>query len=304
MVTTTPPVYCRVVVQYVENARGLALAIVASGAALAVAVGGPLLNDFVADHGWRAGYVALAIFTAVIGLAALLLLPKERKKAAPAAVKPQIKPHGYGKIFRSPAFWLLVAGNVLTTPPQAIMATQLSLVLAENGAIGKGASLMIGLFAGGMLAGRFIGGFALDRFSAPIVAAIGFALSAVGLFLFASHWDARIVLMLAALLFGLTSGAENDVVAYLIVRNFGVGVYSSVHGIMAATTGVGSILGILLNTILLAQFDNFRPFLIVAGILSIVGGLLFLLLPRDPTPLNLNESAPARGDASQLPAGA
>jgi MFS family permease len=61
LTTTTPPVYCRIIVQYIKRARGMALAIVASGPALTFAIGGPLLNSFVAVHGWRTGYLARRI---------------------------------------------------------------------------------------------------------------------------------------------------------------------------------------------------------------------------------------------------
>jgi predicted MFS family arabinose efflux permease len=285
LVTTTPPVYCRVVVQYFGRARGVALAIVASGAALTVTIGGPLLNNFIADHGWRAGYVVLAIFTAIVGTIALILLPRERKAAAPQTAAPgrRTSKQEYGRIFGAPAFWVILAGNMLTTPAQAVMTSQFSLILAENGAAGKAASAMIGLFAGGTLVGRFLGGLALDRFPAPAVAAVGFSISAIGLFLFASGYDARIVLMIAALLFGLTTGAENDVVAYMIARKFGVDVYSTVHGLVAASSGAAAVIGIVLNSVMLAQFGEFNPFLIVCGVISIIGGLVFLWLPRTPT---------------------
>ena len=72
--STTATVYSRIVVQYVTNARGLALAIVASGPALTGAIGGPLLNNFVEARGWRAGYLALVVFSIIAGATALLLM--------------------------------------------------------------------------------------------------------------------------------------------------------------------------------------------------------------------------------------
>ncbi len=236
--TTTAPVYCRLIVEHFQRARGLALGIAAAGPAMIGAVGGPMLNNFVTDHGWRAGYIAVAIFTAVMGVMALILIPapvagNDVKRAKPKAAKSD-----YARIFRTPAFWIIFSAIMLGNLPMTVFMAQLTLVLAENGASGKAASAMISAFAIGALAGRLASGVALDRFSAPLVAAIGMALSGVGLLVIASGFDTRPVLFLSVLLFGLTMGAESDVIAYLVVRNFGVRVYSSVHGMLAATISI------------------------------------------------------------------
>jgi hypothetical protein len=77
-------------------------------------------------------------------------------------------------------------------------------------------------------------------------------------------------------------GAEGDVIAYLVVRNFGVRIYSTVHGILAATVAVAAVVGALLLSGMLKLFITFAPFLTLTGVLAILGSLLFLLLPRNP----------------------
>jgi MFS family permease len=289
LATTTPPVYCRVVVQYIKHARGLALALVASGPAITVAIGGPILNNFVAEHGWRTGYMALVVFSSLLGLAALLLLPPERKETAAVATKTRTGKAVYAEIFRTPAFWILFAGMLLCNLPQSMMMTQLALVLAENGVSGKGASIMISAFAMGMVIGRFLSGVALDRLPAHIVTTVGLALSAIGLLMIASSFDSAPVLIVAVLLIGLSCGAESDVIAFLVVRNFGVRIYSTVFGILAATVAVSATLGAVLLAIMLKMFGTFAVFLAVVGVLVLLGSLLFLLLPRYATPVEEQE---------------
>lgn len=283
LASTTPPVYCRLIVQYFKRARGLALGIAASGPAVTIAIGGPLLNNFVADYGWRAGYMAMAIFTAVAGITALLLIPKERPEAVVKQAKPKTAKEDYGVIFRTPAFWIIFVAILLCNLPQTVMMTQLNLVLAENGASGKAASIMISAYAIGMLVGRMVSGVALDRFPAPIVATVGMALSGIGLLTIASGLDARPVLFLAVLVFGLSHGAESDVLAYLVVRNFGVRVYSSVHGMLASTVAITAVLSAVLASVMLKAYVIFAPFLLLTGILVLIGSALFMLLPRNPT---------------------
>jgi MFS family permease len=282
LATTTPPVYCRIVVQYFKRGRGLALGIASAGPALAVAVGGPFFNNFITDYGWRTGYLVLAIYTAVGGFSALLLLPRELSTGPKATPRPKRAKEDYALIFRSPAFWIIFIAILLCSLPQAVMTAQLSLILAENGAVGKGASLMISAYASGMIIGRLVSGVALDHFSPRLVATISLALSGVGLMVIASGFDARPVLFLAILTFGLSVGAESDVMAYLVVRNFGVKLYSSVHSIVATSAALASVLGSVMLSLMLRQYSQYAQFLGLTGVLALLGSFLFLLLPRNP----------------------
>jgi MFS family permease len=111
-ITTTSTVWSRVVVEYIKNARGLALAIVASGPAITGLLGTRPLNWVVETYGWRAGYQGLAVFSVTAGVGALLLLPRESRsrteptKAAGAAVqdRPRQAKKDYGMLVRHPAF--------------------------------------------------------------------------------------------------------------------------------------------------------------------------------------------------------
>jgi predicted MFS family arabinose efflux permease len=282
-VTTTATVYCRTVVQYITRARGLALAIVASGPAITGAIGGPLLNNFIESHGWRAGYLALVVFSAIAGTVALLMLPPERKGAGPAPPRARTVREDYRQIFHTHAFWVLLGAMLLCNLPQVIALTQLKLVLLDNGVSATGVSVMISAFATGVLVGRFLAGLALDRFPAHMVATISMGLPSVGLFLLASSIDTSAAVMLSVLLIGLSFGAEGDVVGFLVVRYFGVHVFSSVMGMMTATIAISSSLGAVLLSFLLDRTGGFGSFLVICGGAVLVGSLLLLLLaPRRP----------------------
>lgn len=279
-ITSTATVFTRVVVQYIENARGLALAIAASGPALTGVLLAPLLNNFVEAHGWRRGYVLCAVFAAVVGAIALLLLPPERK-AAVARPRAGRARDDYPIILRTPVFWVLALALLLCNLPQVIALTQLNLLLLENGATPLQVSALISAFATGTLVGRFLCGVALDRFPAHVVSAIGMGLPAVGLLLLASNVDTPTVLSAAVLLIGLAFGAEGDLVAYLVVRNFGVRIYSSVLGLMTAIISISASLGALLVGATLAATDSYVLFLHICAVAVFVGGLFFLAI-RSP----------------------
>jgi predicted MFS family arabinose efflux permease len=282
LATTTPPVYCRIIVQYFKQARGLALGIATAGPAAAVVIGGPLLNNFVTDYGWRAGYVAMAIFSGVVGVIALLMLPPEMRGGQTTLAKPKSAKQDYSRIFRSYVFWILIVGILLCNLPQSIMMSQLALILAENGASGKDASIMISALAGGTIIGRLVSGVALDRFPAPLVATIGLAISGFGLLVIASGMDSRPALFLSVLTFGMSIGAESDVIAYLVARNFGVKIYSSVHSILATSTAVAAVAGSVLLSLALSHYGQYAQFLGITGALAVLASLLFLLVPSNP----------------------
>lgn len=71
-------------------------------------------------------------------------------------------------------------------------------------------------------------------------------------------------------------------IAYLVVRNFGVRIYSSVHGLLAATVAIAAVLGSVLLSGMLKIYVIFAPFLALTGVLALIGSAFFLLLPRNP----------------------
>jgi len=281
--TTTSTVFTRLVVQHIAKARGLALAVAASGPALTIATAGPFFNNFVADHGWRTGYVVLAIFMAAGGAIAIALTPpSDAPKKTPPMRKAAKKDYGF--IFLSRTFWILASGIALANTSQFIATSHLNVILIDNGMVHNEISGMIALFAIGILVGRLICGIALDYFSASYVSAITMALPAVGMFLIASAFDSYSVLASAILMLGLSYGAEGDVISYLVARTFGLNIYGTVLGLLVAALSLGSSAGALLLSLTLQFNDSYAFFLILAGILALIGSLLFLLLPDNRLP--------------------
>lgn len=278
-ITTTATIYSRIPVQFIERSRGLALAIVASGPALTGAIGGPILNAFVENNGWRAAFYAMAVFCVICGAITMLLLPSE-KPAAGTPPPPRRKARDdYPAIFRSPAFWVLVGAMLLCNLPQVIVLSQLKLVLLDNGVTATGVAVMVSAFALGTLAGRFLAGVALDKFPAHVVSVIGMGLPSLGLLVIASPLDAPVLLSAAVLCMGFSFGAEGDIAAYLVSRKFPVAVYSSVMGLVTMAMSVSSAIGAALLSFTLKVTGKFDLFLLVCAAAVFAGSLMFLLLP-------------------------
>jgi len=278
LTTTTPPIYFRVIVQNFRKARGMALAIAIAGPSLVAAVGGPLLNNLVVAEGWQVGYIALMIFTAVGGFLAFFLMPAEMH-SGPALPRKRPAREDFALILRHRVFWIIGISMLLCNLPQAIFLSQLNLILSEFGVVGRAASVMVSSYAVGMLIGRFISGFALDRFPARLVASSGLALSAIGLIAIGFTGGSIVLLSVAVLAIGLSFGAESDIIAYLIYRHFGSRIYSSVHGLTSSIVAISSVFGAGLVAFILHLTDTYWPFLLGTGIAVLTGAMLLLSLP-------------------------
>ena len=277
-VTTTATVYTRLVVQYIEKARGLALAIAVSGPAVFGAIGGPILNHYVEANGWQAAYQALAVFSIVAGIIVFLLIPPEKKGAVPVVRPKRRARDDYPVIFRTSTFWILLGVMLLCNLPATIMLVQLKMLLLDNGITGEGAAIMFTALSLGMLTGRFIAGLALDRYRPHIVGFITLSLPSVGLFIMASSWDAPAELTFAVFCLGFAFGAEGDIVAFLVARHFGVQIYSSVMGLLTCAMSISTASGAALLSVTMARTGGYDLYLVIAGTGVLVGSSLLLLL--------------------------
>ncbi|HEX7753049.1 MAG TPA: MFS transporter [Novosphingobium sp.] len=290
-VTTTATVYTRLVVQHIERARGLALAIAASGSAITGVIGAPILNAYVEAHGWRDAYQALAIFATIAGTIVFLLIPREtRDVSAPRPPKRRAR-EDYPQIFSMPAFWLLLGAMLLCNLPATIMLVQLKLLMLANGVSGEGAGVMLSALSIGMLAGRFVAGVGLDRFRPNVVAFLTLGLPSVGLFLIASSYDAPALLTFAVFCIGFSFGAEGDIVGFLVARHFGVGIYSSVMGLLTFATSFSTAAGAALLGLTMARTGGYNLYLVICGVAVIAGATLLLLLGRGHKPTEADRIA-------------
>jgi MFS family permease len=279
--TTSSVVYSRLIAERFVAARGLALAIAATSPALVGLLGTPLLQNVIDAHGWRAGYLAVAAWTAVVGGLALILIPR---RTPDDPVRAKRKRHtareDYRLVLRSPAFWAIFAGFFLCNLIYPLQSTQMKLMLLEGGASAGFAAVLISVFAAGVMAGRIVCGLALDRFAAHWVAAIAMGIPAVGLFLLAGGVSTPAVMAAAVVLMGLSLGAESDLAAYLVMRYFRVEIYGTVLGLIVTSLALSATVGALVLSVTLNLVDHFWLYMLLSGVSSVVGSLLFLLLGR------------------------
>lgn len=269
--------YSRAVNTWFDKGRGLALAITMSGTALAATIQPFVLPPFVADHGWRAGYLALAV-AALIAVPLMMFVVRERPRALQAAQP--LEGLTAGQALRTRSFWLMAFGILIVGMGLVGVHLHFMPLLTDMGASQEQAAMAFALIGIGVLAGRFVTGALLDNFHAPLVVMGLFLLPAAGLILF--YFVGVPAAYILAICFGLATGAEADALGYLASRFFGLRSYSEIFGWLYGFMALGGASGPLLTGFLYSYFGNYQSGLIATGVLCTVSALLFVSLGRYP----------------------
>ena len=277
-------VYGRLLVREFDRARGLALGIASCAPALTTALLSPFLGAFIESFGWRAGYLLFAACVAVLGIAALLSVPRSFADRDQRPARARRARADYAELFRSGPFLVIVAAMLLCNVHFTLQTTQLALILKERGIDAAAAAAMVAVFASGVIVGRIACGLALDRFPARYVAFACFLLPAAGLAVLATGFGGQGLIVLGVMSLGFSVGAEGDVASYLAARYFRPELFSSVLGLFTAAIATSALAGALILSRMLAPGGGYSAFLGLTSVTAFAGAAMFLLLGRDAAP--------------------
>jgi predicted MFS family arabinose efflux permease len=246
--------YMHVVSAWFYRKRGLAIGLVQAGTGLGYAYVPVLVSHVIDNYSWRAAYLVLAGIIAFIALPLIWLWMRESPEEfglrpdgdPPDSAPPAETSRDVGleltEILRRREFWTLVcvlAG--LSFALHGLLAHLVPLLVDRGMSSTSAASVQASLGITVMLA-RVLVGFLMDRFFAPRVAMTFFALSALGLVAFATGAVEGFA-FLAAIMVGLSIGAEVDMVAYLAGRYFGLKSFGATFGLLFGAVLIGITLG-------------------------------------------------------------
>ncbi|HEY7943319.1 MAG: MFS transporter [Burkholderiales bacterium] len=211
--------------------RGIAVAICASGNYLAGAIWPPVVQHFVAGHGWRATYIGIGVFCALSLSALALLMRRKPPAAAPdsaarkrsyATVAPTRNAASLARPFGlSPGAaqaLLCVAGLACCV---AMSMPQVHIV-AYCGDLGYGVARgaqMLAVMLGFGIVSRLLSGVICDRIGGLRTLLLGSALQGVALLLFLP-FDGLVSLYVISALFGLFQGGIVPSYAIIIREHF------------------------------------------------------------------------------------
>ena len=89
-----------------------------------------------------------------------------------------------------------------------------------------------------------------------------------------------VVTTFAVFCLGFAFGAEGDILAFLVARHFGVGIYSSTLGLLTAAASFSTASGAALLSLTMARTGGFDLYLVIVAICSLVGAASILMLGK------------------------
>ena len=282
-VGTTPITWSRGVAAWFERQRGLALGLGLMGTGVTAFAAPPLMGAAIATYGWRWGYAGIAIAIVLIALPTTYFLFRERAsvddatgKAGPASRPESLEATGVtlGEAVRGYRFWVLVVVFFFTAGVPSGLIPNVVPMLTDGGMTvtqAAGYASLIGVF---VIAGRLLAGWLLDRLWAPIVGAIVMMPTAIACWLL----EAQTMPALAAAFIGLAGGAEFDLMAYILVKYFGMRHYGKIYAWQWASFTIAAGVGPLLLGRIYDATGTYAAALAAAAIAMLIAPLLLFTL--------------------------
>ena len=297
-VASSPVSYARVIANWFDRRRGLALGIAGSGIGIGAFVMPPLTQLFIDRWGWRGAYLGLAAASVVIALpivaATVRGSPEEVGLAREDVSTNAPTVETTARRARStPMFWQLCAVFFCVAACVNGAAAHLVPLLTNRGLAPRAGAIAASFFGVLSLVGKLATGYLLDRFPAPRVAAAMFGGATLGIALLYAQPDAFGTPFVAPILLGLAIGAESDVMPYLVSRMFGVRSMAELFGYTFGSYTLGNATG---RYLFAAGFDaagSYRTPLACALVAMLVATGATLRLRVSVRPAAAGAGAPA-----------
>lgn len=279
-------VWTKAVASRFEQSRGLAFAVTLSGASVAATVFPLLATWLIRDYGWRTAFMAMGGLWAALVFPILFLFFRSAHedgqaqvvatRASTVAATGMSVPEG----FRSAALYQLVLAAGLFTLTALGIIVHFVPILKDAGAdplAAAGIASLVGVFS---VIGRLGTGLLLDRVSGRVVGSGVFVLPIIACALLHFYGAQPLSQSVAAAIFGLTVGAEVDVIAYLASQHFGLKNFGVFSGCMIGALSLGAAFGPLAAGATFDRYGSYRPFLILTMVCMGLSSLLLATLSR------------------------
>ncbi|MCC4909203.1 MFS transporter [Microbacterium sp. cx-59] len=274
---TSAVTYSKAVVEEFDRRRGIALGIVAGGLGAAGLVLPPLMGVVIADSGWRAAYLVMALLAALPFV--LVFFARLTPPSAVAAVDRSTLPGLTLRLaIRRREFWSLCVVFFLLGWALLTMIPHFVPLLIDSGVDPVQAAFLSSLVGAGTVIARPVIGWLFDRFYATYVAVPLFLAAALGCLLLL--WAGPGAAPLTALLIGIGFGAEIDLMSYLSSRYFGPRAFGALYSLVYSVFMIGSAFGPVFAGFAFDGTGSYTIPLILAAVMMGIAAVILLTLPR------------------------
>jgi MFS family permease len=283
---TSNSVWSLVVATRFDRSRGLALAVALCGTGIASAIAPIAVSYATAHFGWSAAYGLLGAAGLVIGLPLIVLLLRDINVAGPStgvrsrAANPAIPGLYFREALATRQFWILTTASAIIgvgMPTLMVHFVPIGIHDHMNPQAAAAASGLIGVAA---IIGRLTTGVLMDTLPGRFVAAVLFMVPALACVLLVNAHGSVLEMSIAALVIGLATGAEFDVLGVLVSRYLGMRDFAAIYGQIVAVFGLGVGFGPVLGSLIYDYFGSYLPLLSGLGIAFFIPAALALFLGK------------------------
>ena len=295
-----PTVWIAAVTSLFSASRGLSLAVTLCSTGIASSFV-PLLTVFLLeDFGWRTTYLMLGGMAAVAGIPILFMFFSSAKDkarrptvpsaglGAPAAANIPARKSWWDPALRhdltSSHFIRLVAATLIISIVSMALIINLVPILRSNGMSLTTAAAIGGIVGITQIIGRLSAGLLLDHFDARRIGALSFCFPMLSWAILIVGGGSVPFAILATIIFGLSIGAEMDVIAYLAARFFGTRNFGAIFGVIVGVLALGNGLGPVLGGLVYDLTGTYDLALWGLIPMTLFSGYLILTLGDYPDP--------------------
>ncbi len=279
---TLPITFTKIVAARFTRRRGLAIGLTLAGTGLAGFLVPPYAGYFVDAYGWRIGSVAVAALPLLLAMPLsyrFLRAPGAAAGAAPAAS------HGLSlaEALRTWRYWVLAVAFFAAAAAATGVSANIVPMMRDRGFSPHAAANLAGIYGLAVIAGRIIIGALADYIWAPPLAMVFLLPAAAATVLLATVPPDFVMAMGLLIGIGVATGAEGDLLSYLVARYFGVKAYGKIFaGIFASFIAAIAVSAPAFGYL----FDTFKSYDVAMNISAagwVLCGALFLTLGRYPS---------------------
>lgn len=274
--------------------RGLALATMLCGTAIAQSLVPPLAQWLIATQGWREAWFWLGFgWGCPAFVFCWLFLVDKRSPGHSVAGKSAcgVPPSGMTilQAVRNPALLKLGTATFLMMALGLAVIVHQVPILSEIGVSRDTAAWLASLSGIAGVVGKLVTGALMDRFDGTKVGAVTIGVSAVGfgLLLMPANMPSIII---AIIIIGYAVGTKLQVTAYLTSQICGMGSFGKIFGLMNSLIALGAGLGPVISGVIYDTFGSYAPLLLIGVPGTFVSAVLIYRIPIHQAP-NVSGSA-------------
>lgn len=289
---TTAAGYLAILPRVFDSRLGLALGLGMLGTGIGGFVAPIAANRLSAVMDWRQSYELLALVALIAGLLAHRMIFRNLGSnrgglRIAKTLNPDTVPEEPGltlaQALRTYRFWLISVVGFLVSCSILGGIVHLAAFASDKGLGPDIGAQAVGLVGLGLAISRVGVGFILDRIFAPLVGLLAFAFGAAGFFLLVSGLAAvPAYLLLAAVLLGVSTGTEGDLIPFWTRKYFGKKALGAIYGALFGVATLGAASGPFIYGLAFDHFKSYAQIHQISGLLCAACAVVILFLGRYP----------------------